>query len=80
MANQIPPSRSLAAPTSPVILRSAGHDRFRVTPHEFVRYEDVDPATLKYSQDHGPRALPTKARALIYRCLETGVERRWGLE
>ena len=66
-------------PTSPVQLRSAGHDRFRVTSHEFVRYERVDPTTLKYSEEHGPRG-ELAPRALIYRCTETGAERRWGLE
>jgi hypothetical protein len=69
------------APTSPVILRSAGHDRFKITTHEFVRYEELEPDQLKYSSDHGPRALDSsKPRALIYRCTETGAERRWGIE
>ncbi len=45
---------------------------WRATRHTFVRYEGV---TL-YTADGGPYP----GVALIYRCNETGAERRWGIE
>lgn len=49
----------------------------RWTWHAFVRYEDVPAEDLLGGP--GPVGL-RPGRALIYRCEETGVERRWGLE
>jgi hypothetical protein len=70
------PPRSAEPPTSPVQLRSDGYVAFRITTHDFVRYEYVDPSQLRGEA----RTSTRKPMALIYRCRETGAERRWGLE
>jgi hypothetical protein len=72
-----PPGAPL--PTTPVHLPSAGLGEKRATKHEFVRYESVDPSTLKLSSDDKEPS-PRGRVALIYRCAETGAERRWGIE
>lgn len=55
-----------AAPKQRVILPSAGLGERRATMHEFVRFDEIKVG----DQD---------ALALIYRCEETGAERRYGL-
>lgn len=71
----LPPPRAPAPQT--IWLPSVGLKESRATVHEFVRREAVPPDTLKYA--NGPRSM-RPGEALIYRCTETGVERRWGLE
>lgn len=72
------PIRALP-PTSPVCLPSLGHGERIATQHEFVRRQELDPATLKYSDEHGPRGTKPPV-GLIYRCTDTGAERIWGVE
>lgn len=59
------------------ILPSAGFADGRATQHIFDHYEDVPPEKLVTGP--GPNGL-RPGKALMYRCLETGELRRWGLE
>jgi hypothetical protein len=59
-------------PTERAVLMSEGCHR--PTWHAFVRREEVPLSSLR-----GPRDI-SSAVGLIFRCEETGVERRWGLE
>jgi hypothetical protein len=63
----------------PAILPSAGYDYKEATLHVFDRRQEVDPSTLRWSDDHGPRGDRT-AIAIVYKCTETGAERVWGVE
>jgi hypothetical protein len=56
----------MSVPKQRVVLPSAGLGERRATPHEFARFEPVV-------------VNGEKSTALIYRCTETGAERRYGL-
>lgn len=64
-------------PGDPAWLPSAGLDYKRATLHEFVRVEEIPADALKYA--NGPRSM-RPGYAHIFRCTETNVERRWGIE
>jgi hypothetical protein len=61
-------------PLSPAWLPSAGLGESRATLHVFDRYE---PMTAEYTEGYGPRSGGSHS-AIIYKCTETGAERRWG--
>ena len=73
------PKKKTRQPGEPAWLPSAGLDEKRATLHEFVRLDPLAPEDLKYSAEHGPRST-NPAYAVIYRCTETGAERRWGVQ
>lgn len=64
-------------PLEPAWLPSAGLGEARATLHVFDRYEPMSAEDVKYTDGHGPRALGSHT-AVIYKCTETGAERRWG--
>jgi hypothetical protein len=66
-------------PYEPAFLPSAGYEYKSATLHVFDRRQEVDPTTLRYSDDHGPRGTRIPI-AIIYKCTETGAERVWGVE
>jgi hypothetical protein len=82
LAMLAPPSK--AAPGrrdyEPAFLPSSGYGDGRATLHIFDRREEVPAEQLKLAQEHKPRGAQRPGIALIYKCTETGAEKRWGLE
>ncbi len=62
--------------SSPLLVNAEG----RWTVHHFQRIEPVRIAVSHELATGEVRVLGAAANALIYKCAETGVERRWGLQ
>lgn len=61
-------------PERDILIPSRGYVDGRPTAHSFVRREIVPPEKLV------GHWLGRPAQALIYRCVQTGAERRYGIE
>lgn len=79
--SKLPPPKGPNVPMrkagDPAWLPSEGRADGRCTIHTFVRTEEVPADALKYA--NGPRSM-RPGFAHVFRCTETGVERRWGIE